>query len=216
MARSAAETLFFFTPDNDQSPIVSLGMLDLDYPALLGLFPQYRDPKRSESASFLIWYLENYYRFDPQESVDSVCDQSGDKGVDGIVVNDNDQAITILQSRISQSKDATIGDASLRAFAGTMTQFETPEAIDNLIRTAGKAQVGPLAKRLELATKIATYELCGEFVSNIELDANGMALLATHPTITFVGRADCRQLIFPTLATSSSILKSLSISSAFP
>jgi hypothetical protein len=163
-------------------------MIDLDYPALLNLFPQYRDPKRSESASFLIWYLENYYRFDPQESVDSVCDQSGDKGVDGIVVNDNDQTIIILQSRISQSRDATIGDASLRAFAGTLTQFASPQAIDNLIKTAGKAQVGPLAKRLELATKITTYELRGEFVSNIELDANGAAFLATHPNISFVGK----------------------------
>ncbi len=189
MARPAARNVFFFPSDNNQASVVSSRMLDLDYPALLGLFPQYRDPKRSESASFLIWYLENYYRFDPQESVDSVCDQSGDKGVDGIVVNDNDQTITILQSRISQSRDATIGDASLRAFAGTLTQFETPETIDNLIRTAGKAQVGPLAKRLDLTTKIATYELRGEFVSNIELDANGTAFLATHPTITFVGKS---------------------------
>ncbi len=40
-------------------------MLDLGYPKILDLFPQYRAPKRSESASFLIWYLENYYRLDP-------------------------------------------------------------------------------------------------------------------------------------------------------
>ncbi len=163
-------------------------MINLDYPALLSLFRQHIDPKRSESASFLIWYLENYYRFDPQESVDSVCDQSGDKGVDGIVVNDNDQTITILQSRISQSKDTTIGDASLRAFAGTLTQFASAAAIEQLIKTAGRAQVGPLAKRLELATKISTYELRGEFVSNVDLDANGVAFLDSSPNIIFVGK----------------------------
>jgi hypothetical protein len=32
-------------------------MLNLDYPAILELFRQHLDPKRSESASFLIWYL---------------------------------------------------------------------------------------------------------------------------------------------------------------
>ncbi len=163
-------------------------MINLDYPALLSLFPQYIDPKRSESASFLIWYLENYYRFDPQESVDSVCDQSGDKGVDGIVVNDNDQTITILQSRISQSKDTTIGDASLRTFAGTLTQFASQATIEQLIKTAGKAQVGPLAKRLELVSKIATYELRGEFLSNVDIDANGVAFLDSNPDIAFVGK----------------------------
>ena len=57
-------------------------MLNFDYPAILDLFRQHLDPKRSESASFLIWYLENYYRLDTLEAVDSVCDQRGDKGVD--------------------------------------------------------------------------------------------------------------------------------------
>lgn len=53
--------------------------IDVDYPQLLHLFPEHLNPKRSESASFLIWYLENYYRLDTQEAVDSVCDNRGDK-----------------------------------------------------------------------------------------------------------------------------------------
>ncbi len=57
-------------------------MLDLRYPQLLYLFSDHIDPKRTESASFLIWYLEHYYRLDPLEAVDCVCDQSGDKGID--------------------------------------------------------------------------------------------------------------------------------------
>src|SRR5690349_18555551 len=77
-------------------------MIDVDYPQLLTLFPEHRDPKRTESASFLIWYLEHYYRLDTQEAIDAVCDQKGDRGVDGIFVDDNAQTITIFQSRISQ------------------------------------------------------------------------------------------------------------------
>jgi len=88
--------------------------INLDYPALLDLFREHLDPKRSESASFLIWYLENYYRLDTQRAVDSVCDNRGDKGVDGIFVNDNNQTITIFQSAISQKANSAIGDGAAR------------------------------------------------------------------------------------------------------
>ena len=72
-------------------------MIDVDYPKLLGNFPEHPDPKRSESASFLIWYLEKYYRLDTQEAVDAFVDQVGAKGVDGIFINYNGQTITIFQ-----------------------------------------------------------------------------------------------------------------------
>lgn len=163
-------------------------MLNFDYPTLLDLFRQHLDPKRSESAAFLIWYFENYYRFDTQEAVDSVCDQSGDKGIDGIAVNENDQTITIFQSRISQRSATSIGDASLRTFAGTLTQFASRATVEQLINTAGAAQVGALVKRLNVASKIDSYELRGEFLSNVEIDDNGKDFLNSQPNIKFVGR----------------------------
>lgn len=163
-------------------------MIDVDYPNLLSLFPEHIAPKRSESASFLIWYLENYYRLDSLEAVDHVCDQSGDKGVDGIFVNDNDQTITIFQSRILQSSKSSIGDKGLREFAGTLSQFKDAASIKQLIDTAKDAEVASLAKWLDLINKIATHELRGEFVSNIELDHNGIAFLKTAQQITFVGK----------------------------
>jgi hypothetical protein len=165
-------------------------MIDLDYPNLLKMFPEHLDPKRSESASFLIWYLENYYRLDPVEAVDSVCDQRGDKGVDGIFVNDNDQTITIFQSRISQSAKTTIGDTSLKEFVGTISQFETADKIKHLIATAGAAEVAALAKRLDLVNKIATHDLRGEFLTNVQIDANGESFLKVSPEIVFVGKSD--------------------------
>ncbi|MGH6913478.1 MAG: AIPR family protein, partial [Geminicoccales bacterium] len=94
-------------------------MIVMDYPGLLDQFSEHRSPKRSESASFLIWYLENYYRLETLEAIDSVCDQRGDKGIDGIFVNDNDRTIIVFQSRVLQKTGATIGDKSLREFAGT-------------------------------------------------------------------------------------------------
>src|SRR5688500_14105584 len=99
-------------------------MIDVNYPKTLDLFAQHRATGREDGVSFLIWCLENYYRLDPIESIDSVCDQPGDKGVDGIFVNDNNQTITIFQSRLYQNPTALVGDAALRTFAGTLTQFE--------------------------------------------------------------------------------------------
>ena len=163
-------------------------MINVDYPELLQLFSEHLDPKRSESASFLIWYLENYYRLDTLEAIDSVCDQSGDKGVDGIFVNDNDQTITVFQSKISQRSTSIIGDASLRAFSGTLTQFIDSDALANLLASAGDAQVAALIKRTDLLSKIDTYDVRGEFVTNINVDSNGMAFLAGTSNVTFVGK----------------------------
>lgn len=165
-----------------------MGTLDLAYPAIKKLFPQHLDPKRSESASFLIWYLENYYRLDSQDAIDSVCDQRGDKGVDGIFVNDSDETISVFQTTISQKATATIGDKSLREFAGTLTQFRDAESIKALVRAAGKNRLASLAKRLDLENKVGSHKLRGEFITNIEADANGQKFLAASPNLTFVGK----------------------------
>ncbi len=163
-------------------------MLKLDYPDILQNFPEYLDPKRSESASFLIWYLEKYYRLDPVYAVNAVCDQRGDKGVDGIFVNDNEKTITIFQGYISQKSGRTIGDKTLREFQGTLAQFANPEAVQHLIQSAGTARVGKLASELNLVTKISTHELRGEFLANAEIDGNGEGFLKSCPSITVIGQ----------------------------
>jgi hypothetical protein len=163
-------------------------MPNVDYPHLLALFPEHLHPKRSESASFLIWYLENYYRLDTLEAVDAVCDQRGDKGVDGIFVNDNDETVTVFQAKINQSSNTSIGDKSLREFAGTLTQFTSAEKIQNLIDSAPNTQLVSLIKREEILNKINTHELRGEFLSNVDLDGNGADFLNSEPNITFVGK----------------------------
>ena len=145
---------FGLMPRSGQRRNGGCSMLNLAYPQILELFREYLDPNRNESASFLIWYLENYYRLDPVEAVDSVCDQKGDKGVDGMFVNDNDETITIFQSQISQKPNTTLGDADLKQFYGTISQFTTPDRITHLIKTAGQTHVGILAKHLDLANRL--------------------------------------------------------------
>jgi AIPR protein len=164
-------------------------MINVDYPNILNLVKDYDTSGRAESAAFLMWYLENYYRLDPQESVDSVCDQNGDKGVDGIFVNDANNTIDIFQTKISQTTNRTVGDTALKEFYGTLSQFFTKAGIQNLMDTGGSAQVVSLIKRLNLIAVLDQYTVQGVFISNVNMDANGRAYLAQTPQLSFVGKS---------------------------
>ena len=163
-------------------------MIKLEYPEILENFKEHIDPKRTESASFLIWYLENYYRLDTLEAVDSVCDQNGDKGVDGIYVNEANGTIDIFQNKISQKTTKTIGDTILKEFSGTLSQFDSKESIQNLIDSGGSAQVVSLIKRLQLIPLFDQYKIRGIFICNVEIDSNGEAYLAATDNIEFIGK----------------------------
>ena len=167
-------------------------MLDFSFPTVLDLFPQHLSANRSRSASFLIWYLENYYRLDTQAAIDAVCDFRGDKGVDGIFVNDNDQTITIFQATIIESSVKKIGDKTLRAFDGTLNQFRDAETIQTFLDFKPSVQLTNLVKRLDLISKIATYDLQGEFLCNIDQDANADGILATSPRLSYIGETMLR------------------------
>jgi hypothetical protein len=165
-------------------------MINVEYPNLLQHIAYYLIPgKRTESASFLMWYLENYYRLDKQEAIDSVCDQNGDKGIDGIYVNEAYGTIDVFQSKISQNAGRTVGDVALKEFYGSLSQLKSKEAIENLINTGGEAQVVGLVKRLNLINKIGAYRIRGIFLSNIDIDNNGEAFLAECSEIEFEGRS---------------------------
>ena len=127
-------------------------------------------------------------RLDTQTAVDAVCDQKGDRGVDGVFVDENAQTITVFQSRISQRNDRTAGDAGLRELAGTVAQFATADGIKELVSAAGNAQVGALVDRLQLVDKIATHSLRGEFLTNINIDQNGTDYINSVPNIIFTGK----------------------------
>lgn len=168
-------------------------MLDLEYTELLKRLTPYLAPKRSESASFLIWYLVNYYRLDEIDAIDSVCDSKGDKGIDGIYVNEGAGTIDIFQAKLSQKTKALIGDSALKEFAGTLSQFASAASAQTLVDTAGEGEVARLIKRLGLLELLCNYEVRGIFVTNSELDANGTAFLKDRPHIRFVSTSELQK-----------------------
>lgn len=165
---------------------------NLSYPAILDSINPYKSDKRTESAAFLAWYLANYYRLDELEAIDCICDQPGDKGVDGIYVNEGAGTIDIFQSKISQSDNSTIGDSQLKQFHGTLAQFQSVANLQSLLDSAGDVQVASLIRRLDLLAKIEDYEVRGIFIANLNIDHNGLSYLQTVP-LKFVGRSELEE-----------------------
>jgi hypothetical protein len=165
-------------------------MIDLTYPNVLSLIEPHLAPKRTESASFLIWYFENYLRLDTLDAVDAVCDQKGDKGVDGIYLNSDANVIEVYQSKLAQKDASQIGDKQLREFQGTLTQFASEDALKNLVSSAGNGEVAKLVTRLDLFRHLSEFEVIGFFICNSEIDRNGASFLKTAQNIRFVGRSE--------------------------
>jgi len=165
-------------------------MINISYPAILNLLGQHLGTRRSESAAFLIWYFENFLRMDKLEATDCVCDQSGDRGIDGIYLNTDANLIEVYQSKLFQKAKGTVGDKLLREFQGTLAQFESETALNHLVNSAGDADVARLIKRLDLQKHLAGFDVVGCFVCNAELDSNGQAFLRSAPAIRFIGRSE--------------------------
>jgi hypothetical protein len=164
-------------------------MINVDYPGVLGLFEEHRDPDRWDSAAFLIWYLENYYRLESDAAIESVCDRGNDKGIDGIWVNESTETIIVFQTKLLENPAKRIGDASLRTFAGTLRQFETVAGLQAMVTAAGLAEVAKLVERLDLYPKIGSYTVRGEFIANVDIDqGSGTPFLQAAPNITFIGK----------------------------
>jgi hypothetical protein len=157
------------------------------YEDLLQNIKPYLATGRSESASFLAWYFANYYRLEDIAAIDCVCDQPGDRGVDGVYLNQGEGTIDVFQAKINQKVNSTIGDASLREFAGTLSQFSSKENLEALAKDTKGKQLGNLIEILELVAIYNNYTLRGVFLSNTVLDDNGKAFLSGRNDIVFVG-----------------------------
>ena len=62
---------------------------DLKYSNLtVDALATYKNRAKNESGQFLIWFLENIFRLDPQDADDACVDSTMDKGVDGIFTDE--------------------------------------------------------------------------------------------------------------------------------
>lgn len=120
---------------------------------------------RSDSAAFIIWFLENFFRLERQDAIDCVCDQQNDKGIDGIFVDDEDEIIYLIQSKYSPNDNQAQGDNDIRNFVGAKQWFLTAESIENLLNSTASQELKSLIISNKLKEKVH-YERKIVFITN--------------------------------------------------
>jgi hypothetical protein len=158
-------------------------MLNLDYANIIPLLQPYKVQGREEASAFLSWFLVNIYRLDLIEVQNIVCDGHGDKGIDGIFINENEECIDVFQSKTVQSPSKTLGDTQLKEFVGSLKQLETANGIDSIISTTGNTQLKNLLREYRDRFISSKYTIRGIFVTNANKDSNAESFLeATSET----------------------------------
>jgi hypothetical protein len=120
---------------------------------------------RSETSAFIIWFLENYFRIDRQDAIDCVCDNTNDKGIDGIFVDDEEEIIYLIQSKYSPKNNQDQGDNDIRNLVGAKQWFKDTQTLNNLIESTASKELKSLIKEKELFERIH-YDKVVVFITN--------------------------------------------------
>ena len=176
-----------------------MAKIDLSYPAILKSFGDYVGKGRTESQAFLAWFLEHYYRLEATEVDDAICDSNYDKGIDGIYVNDLLQQIDVFQTKIgTKTPVQSLGDTALKEFLGTLTQLSTPDAVQNLIKTAKNPDLETLLTELDIATRVKDgFEVRGIFITNRTRDAETTILLSHSKNLVLYDKDELEKQFLP-------------------
>lgn len=157
---------------------------ELEYSNSSSLLSPYRKKERSVSRSFLNWFLENIFGIDDTSADDAICDGGQDKGIDAIYVDELNEEIIIFQSKTVESATKTIGDTSLKEFAGTLSQLSTIENIALIEKGNANETLKKLVVELKLKEKVENgFIVKGIFITNALADQNATEYLTANENI---------------------------------
>lgn len=109
---------------------------------------------RSRSAALLAWFLEHVWRLDPDQIEDAICDGRGDKGIDGLVVNEDAREITLFQTKHVEDPGKTQGDTKIREFRGVDSYFRNSETVDQLLASNPREELVLLLTRNQVSDRL--------------------------------------------------------------
>jgi len=157
---------------------------ELEYSNLSQLLSPYIKKERGISRSFLNWFLENIFCIDDTSADDAICDGHQDKGIDAIYVDELNEEVIIFQSKTVESANKTIGDTSLKEFAGTLRQLSTIENIELMENGNANETLKKLIGDLKLKIKIKNgFVVKGIFITNALADQNAIEYLSSNDSI---------------------------------
>lgn len=129
----------------------------------------------TDSLKFLRWVLEHIFRQDPQGADDACVDGQQDKGVDGILVNQNLEEIYIFQSKLRQKDNAKLGDKDLKEFTGTLHQFSSPDNVQKILDGNANKELKLSISRNDIIKKLEEgYSIHGIFCTNVPMNVDGI------------------------------------------
>lgn len=149
-------------------------MTKVQYELLAKQITPYKVGTRTKSAAMLAWFLEDVWRLDDEEAEAAICDGSGDKGIDGLVVDDDLLEITVLQGKYRETPKNTQGDSDLKALVGAAAYLKSPETVDQLVASSPNTELLRLIRRTEIRRRLEQGEhtLRLVFVTNAEPDSS--------------------------------------------
>ena len=137
---------------------------------------QYEEGFKHPSAAFLIWYLTNFFRISEQKAKDSVCDNTGDKGIDAIWIDEtsDEEEIYLFQSKFSPYDNRVQGDNDLRNFLGAKRWFDSVESVQKLLEGTANQELKSLIiglgipERVSKGCKVSAIFITNKTVSNTD------------------------------------------------
>ncbi|GIG36298.1 AIPR family protein [Cellulomonas pakistanensis] len=134
---------------------------------------------RTPSAAMLAWFLLHVERLDPELVPDAICDGRGDKGIDALIVDDEQSEIVLFQGKRMESATKTQGDNDLRHLLGAANYFVDEKAVEGLLASKPNHELRNLLTRNNVAQKVASgYKVRRlVLVTNASLDASAQGLL---------------------------------------
>jgi len=134
---------------------------------------QFRIAGRNDSAAFLAWFLANLFRVEEEDARDAVCDHTNDKGIDGVLVDEQTSEIILFQAKFRLARNKTQGDNDLRNFVGAAKWFQSKSSVNSLLTdSTATDDLKSLVKRLEILKLIDQYSVRLVFISSLPFDAN--------------------------------------------
>ena len=176
-----------------------MASIDFTYPKVLNVLgPTAKVKGRTESHAFLVWFLMHFMRLDDTDAQDAVCDGPDDKGVDGIYVDSNLEAVYVFQCRLVQNEKRTLGDTQLKEFIGTLSQFASLDDISAIQASTSNSELSNLLESEQIGTKVEEgYKVIGVFVTNIGRDANATAFLSDRDNVQLFDRQELERRYIP-------------------
>ena len=109
---------------------------------------------RLEKGAFLAWFLKNIFKLSEQDSVDSVVDGAGDKGIDGIWFSEEEDELYVFQSEFSPNDDAVSKETKIREFLGVKDWFANSDSVSKLEESSANVEVKSRLAELNVKEKI--------------------------------------------------------------